>query len=68
MRKSKSIKYHFNLFYFKSEIRDQGFTRPKVLILLPFRNSAMHLVEILIKLSGTDQQVSEWELQFNFKK
>ncbi|CAI2162301.1 8557_t:CDS:10 [Funneliformis geosporum] len=38
------------------EIRDQGFTRPKVLILLPFRNSAMDLVEILIKLSGTDQQ------------
>ncbi|CAG8559705.1 17138_t:CDS:10 [Rhizophagus irregularis] len=38
------------------EIRDQGFTRPKVLILLPFRNSAMSLAEILIKLSGTDQQ------------
>ncbi|PKC09816.1 DUF1253-domain-containing protein [Rhizophagus irregularis] len=41
------------------EIRDQGFTRPKVLILLPFRNSAMSLAEILIKLSGTDQQENQ---------
>ncbi|CAG8451384.1 10406_t:CDS:10 [Acaulospora morrowiae] len=38
------------------ELRDQGFTRPKVLILLPFRNSALDLVETLINLSGTEQQ------------
>ncbi|CAG8696684.1 6362_t:CDS:10, partial [Dentiscutata heterogama] len=38
------------------EFRDQGFTRPKVLILLPFRNSALNLAEIIIKLSGTEQQ------------
>ncbi|CAI2175767.1 5590_t:CDS:2 [Funneliformis geosporum] len=41
------------------EIRDQRFTRPKVLILLPFRNSTRNLVEILIKLSGMDQQEIE---------
>ena len=33
--------------------RDQGFTRPKVLILLPFRGLAHELVEIMIGLLGT---------------
>lgn len=32
--------------------RDQGFTRPKVLILLPFRGVAHELVEIMIGLLG----------------
>ncbi|KAL5632050.1 hypothetical protein ACGC1H_000167 [Rhizoctonia solani] len=31
-----------------SDVRDQGFTRPTVLILLPFRNSALALVNVLI--------------------
>ncbi|CAE7233986.1 unnamed protein product [Rhizoctonia solani] len=31
-----------------SDVRDQGFTRPTVLILLPFRNSALALVDTLI--------------------
>ncbi|CAE6437100.1 unnamed protein product [Rhizoctonia solani] len=31
-----------------SDVRDQGFTRPTVLILLPFRNSALSFVNILI--------------------
>ncbi|KAJ3034977.1 rRNA-binding ribosome biosynthesis protein utp25, partial [Rhizophlyctis rosea] len=38
------------------DIRDQGFTRPKVLILLPFRNTALEVVKMLIALSGTKQQ------------
>ncbi|CAG8736745.1 15031_t:CDS:10 [Cetraspora pellucida] len=38
------------------EFRDQGFTRPKVLVLLPFRNSALNLAEIFIQLSGSEQQ------------
>ncbi|KAJ3290825.1 hypothetical protein HK104_006505 [Borealophlyctis nickersoniae] len=38
------------------ELRDQGFTRPKVLILLPFKNTALEVVKILIALSGTKQQ------------
>ncbi|CAM9502774.1 unnamed protein product [Ectocarpus sp. 13 AM-2016] len=32
--------------------RDQGFTRPKVLILLPFRGLAHELVEMMIELLG----------------
>lgn len=39
-----------------AEFRDQGFTRPKVLILLPFRNMALEVVKMLISLSGTTQQ------------
>ncbi|KAG0749492.1 hypothetical protein G6F61_001043 [Rhizopus arrhizus] len=38
------------------ECRDQGFTRPKVLILLPFRNTAVDIVDSFIKLSATEQQ------------
>ncbi|ODV81227.1 DUF1253-domain-containing protein [Suhomyces tanzawaensis NRRL Y-17324] len=38
------------------ELRDQGFTRPKVLILLPTRNACFELVEQLIQLSGSEQQ------------
>ncbi|KAL1935710.1 hypothetical protein VTP01DRAFT_4850 [Rhizomucor pusillus] len=38
------------------DIRDQGFTRPKVLIVLPFRNTVVDLVQTLIKLSGSEQQ------------
>lgn len=38
------------------ECRDQGFTRPKVLILLPTRHACYELVESLITLSGVEQQ------------
>ncbi|KAG0348971.1 rRNA-binding ribosome biosynthesis protein utp25 [Podila humilis] len=38
------------------EFRDQGFTRPKVLIILPFKNSVVDVVESLIALSGSTQQ------------
>ncbi|RKO91155.1 digestive organ expansion factor, partial [Blyttiomyces helicus] len=38
------------------ELRDQGFTRPKVLILLPFKNNALEVVKMLIALSGSTQQ------------
>lgn len=34
---------------------DQGFTRPKVLVLLPFRNSALTWVNLLTSLSLADQ-------------
>lgn len=37
------------------EFRDQGFTRPKALVLLPTRNAAYELVEQIIKLSGCEQ-------------
>ncbi|XP_048586436.1 U3 small nucleolar RNA-associated protein 25 homolog [Nematostella vectensis] len=32
------------------EYRDQGLTRPKVLILVPFRDAALRVVELIIKL------------------
>ncbi|KAG0191643.1 rRNA-binding ribosome biosynthesis protein utp25 [Apophysomyces sp. BC1034] len=38
------------------ECRDQGFTRPRVLIVLPFRNTVVEVVDTLIKLSGSEQQ------------
>lgn len=37
------------------ELRDQGFTRPKVLILAPLRNSAKAWVDALVSLSGAQQ-------------
>lgn len=39
-----------------SELRDQGFTRPRVLILAPFKNTALEIGKTIIKLSGTSQQ------------
>ncbi|KAG0076891.1 rRNA-binding ribosome biosynthesis protein utp25 [Podila epicladia] len=38
------------------EFRDQGLTRPKVLIILPFKNNVVDVVESLISLSGSTQQ------------
>ena len=39
-----------------AEFKDQGFTRPKVLIVLPFRNSAYHLIDYLVKLFAGNKQ------------
>ncbi|EHA57469.1 digestive organ expansion factor [Pyricularia oryzae 70-15] len=38
------------------EFRDQGFTRPKVLMLLPTRNSCAKMIEMMCSLTETDQQ------------
>ncbi|KAK9479923.1 hypothetical protein V1514DRAFT_326883 [Lipomyces japonicus] len=38
------------------ELRDQGFTRPKVLVVLPTRDACYRFVETIIKLSGSNQQ------------
>ncbi|KAJ6440421.1 digestive-organ expansion factor [Purpureocillium lavendulum] len=38
------------------ELRDQGFTRPKVLFLLPTRNSCARIVNIIRDLCDSDQQ------------
>ncbi|KAI9256181.1 hypothetical protein BY458DRAFT_461414 [Sporodiniella umbellata] len=52
------------------ECRDQGFTRPKVLILLPFRNTVVDLVDTFIKLSATEQQEnkSRFYEQYNLQE
>lgn len=46
------------------DFRDQGFTRPKVLVLLPLKNNALEFVDTLIRLSNTTQQ----ENKKRFKK
>ncbi|KAJ3330292.1 rRNA-binding ribosome biosynthesis protein utp25 [Blyttiomyces sp. JEL0837] len=45
---------------------DQGFTRPRVLILAPFKNTALKIVNTLIKLSGTTQQENKSRFQNEF--
>jgi len=39
------------------ELRDQGLTRPKVLILVPFRDSAHYMVTTISKLLIEESQV-----------
>ena len=48
------------------ETRDQGFTRPKVLVLLPLRNSAVAWLRLLAALSGVEQveNLSRFESDF----
>lgn len=39
------------------EFRDQGFTRPKVLIVVPLRNSAYRIVSVITSLLAASEQV-----------
>ncbi|KAI3626055.1 hypothetical protein CBS9595_001416 [Malassezia furfur] len=48
------------------ELRDQGFTRPKVLLLVPFRNTAKAWVQRLINVSGCDQVEHKSRFQTEF--
>ncbi|KAH9470156.1 hypothetical protein Pst134EA_007421 [Puccinia striiformis f. sp. tritici] len=49
------------------EIRDQGYTRAKVLILLPFRSTALTWLKTLIKISGytTIKGLERFEKEYN---
>ncbi|KAJ1963111.1 rRNA-binding ribosome biosynthesis protein utp25 [Dipsacomyces acuminosporus] len=48
------------------EVRDRGFTRPKVLVILPFRNSAYRFIHKLLKLIGAEQEMNKSRLEKEF--
>lgn len=48
------------------EYRDQGFTRPKVLILLPTRNAAFEVVETILKYAGSEQEENKKKFRAQF--
>lgn len=49
-------KKYSSVCFLKREIKDQGFTRPKILILLPFRHSVIQVVDLFIALCPKSQQ------------
>ncbi|CCE62792.1 hypothetical protein TPHA_0D01520 [Tetrapisispora phaffii CBS 4417] len=50
----------------ESEFLDQGFTRPKVLIVVPTRDTAYNVVETIIRKSGLDQVEKKGKFKSQF--
>lgn len=50
--------YSTRFFHFVREERDQGFTRPKVLFLVPFRDSAFKVINTILELCSSTQKAT----------
>ncbi|QRV97136.1 U3 small nucleolar RNA-associated protein 25 [Ceratobasidium sp. AG-Ba] len=51
-----------------TDVRDQGFTRPTILILLPFRNSALALVDALVASLHSSRKSEETPKTENYAR
>lgn len=57
--KDSDVTFLLSTTSFCSELRDQGLTRPKILILVPFRDAALKVVEVIMHLICPGEGVSK---------
>ena len=66
-RKLRYVKMKFIIDIFilllSSDHRDQGLTRPKVLMVLPFKDSALRVVKMLTGLLMSEDQVRSFSIR-----
>ena len=63
--KNPDVTFLLSTTSFCSELHDQGLTRPKILILVPFRDAALKVVEVIMHLICPEEGVSEILFCFN---
>ena len=52
------LQLDFISFFISVEYRDQGLTRPKVLVVVPTRHGAFRVISLIISLLSASDQVS----------